>query len=63
MKSKFFILKKNLRYVINIYILKNRKEELNMDKKKLITKIIAGLALALMLFSVFGTLLFYLIAR
>ncbi len=34
-----------------------------MDKRKIITKIIAGLALALMLFSVFGTLLFYLIAR
>lgn len=34
-----------------------------MDKKKLFTKIIAGLALAIMLFSTFGTLLFYLISK
>ncbi len=33
-----------------------------MDKRKLITKIIAGLALLLMVFSVCGTLLFYLLA-
>lgn len=31
-----------------------------MDKKKLVTKIIAAAMLFLMLFSVFGTLLFYL---
>ncbi len=31
-----------------------------MDKKKLFTKIIAFVMLFLMLFSVFGTLLFYL---
>lgn len=33
-----------------------------MDKRKIFTKIIAGLALVLMLFSVCGTLLFYLFA-
>jgi len=31
-----------------------------MDKKKLFTKILAGVLLGLMVFSVFGTLLFYL---
>lgn len=31
-----------------------------MDKSKIFTKIVAGLALALMIFSVCGTLLFYL---
>ncbi len=34
-----------------------------MDKKKLFTKILAGILLALMVFSVFGTLLFYIFAR
>lgn len=33
-----------------------------MDKRKLFTKIIAGVALAIMLFSVAATLIFYLIA-
>ncbi len=33
-----------------------------MDKRKLVTRIIAGLAILLMLFSVCGTLLFYLLA-
>ena len=33
-----------------------------MDKNKLFTKIIAGIALAIMVFSVCGTLLFYLIS-
>lgn len=33
-----------------------------MDKKKLITRIIAGVALAIMLFSSFGSLLFYILA-
>lgn len=34
-----------------------------MDKKKLFTKIVAGVLLGLMVFSMCGTLLFYLIAR
>lgn len=33
-----------------------------MEKRKLLTRIIAGAALVLMLFSSFGTLLFYLLA-
>lgn len=33
-----------------------------MDKRKLFTKIIAGIMIALMLFSVCGTLLFYVIS-
>lgn len=33
-----------------------------MDKGKIFTKIIAGLAVALMIFSVFGTLLYYIFA-
>ncbi len=33
-----------------------------MDKRKLFTKIIAGIMIALMLFSVGGTLLFYVIS-
>ncbi len=33
-----------------------------MDKKKLFTKIIAGVMIGLMLFSVCGTLVFYLIS-
>lgn len=34
-----------------------------MDKKKLFTKIIAGVMLFLMVFSVFGSLLFYLFTK
>lgn len=34
-----------------------------MDKRKLFTKILAGVLLGLMVFSVFGTLLFYIFAR
>ena len=34
-----------------------------MDKKSLITKIIAGAVLGLMVFSSVGTLMFYLIAK
>lgn len=34
-----------------------------MDKRKLFTRILAGILLALMVFSVFGTLLFYLISK
>lgn len=34
-----------------------------MDKKKLMTKIIAAVLLVLMLASVFGTLLFYLFTK
>lgn len=33
-----------------------------MDKKKLFTKIMAGLLLAMMIIPTFGTLLFYVIA-
>lgn len=33
-----------------------------MDKNKIFTKIVAGLALGIMVFSVAGTLLFYLIS-
>lgn len=33
-----------------------------MDKKKILKRIIAGCALAIMLFSTFGTVLFYILA-
>ena len=33
-----------------------------MEKRKLLTRIIAGAALGIMVFSSFGTLLFYLLA-
>jgi hypothetical protein len=45
-----------------MYIIIIEKRGLVMDKKKLLTKIVAAIALALMVFSVCGTLLYYLFA-
>ena len=60
---KSLVLKKKVDYVItNIYENFLDKLEEIMDKRKLFTKIIAGIMIALMLFSVGGTLLFYVIS-
>ena len=40
-----------------------RKEEIKMNKGKLFTKIIAGIALGVMVFSTVGSLLFYLFTK
>ena len=61
--SKSLVLKKKSHYFItSIYEnLLDKLEEI-MDKRKLFTKIIAGIMIGLMLFSVCGTLLFYVIS-
>lgn len=54
-----FVLKKFFQCGITINI-ENKEKRMKMDKSKIITKIIAGLMLVLMVFSVGGTLLYYL---